>query len=49
MGRAGSHYTRTVQGVHPVSELDRPDPGVVFDTLLKRDKVSVETFHPDVR
>ncbi|KZV78791.1 heme peroxidase [Exidia glandulosa HHB12029] len=38
MGRAGSHYTRTVQGKHPVSELDRPDPGLVFDTLLKRDK-----------
>ena len=39
MGRAGSHYTRTVQGRHPVSDTDRPDPGLVFDTLLKRDKV----------
>ncbi|EJD44726.1 putative linoleate diol synthase [Auricularia subglabra TFB-10046 SS5] len=38
MGRAGSHYTRTIQGKHPVSELDRPDPSLVFDALLRREK-----------
>jgi len=36
MGRAGTHYTKTVQGSHPVSELNRPDPALVFDVLLKR-------------
>lgn len=40
LGRAGSRYTRTVQPRHPVSEKDRPDPGLVFDTLLRRDKVT---------
>ncbi|KAH7103029.1 putative linoleate diol synthase [Auriculariales sp. MPI-PUGE-AT-0066] len=38
MGRAGSHYTRTVHGRHPVSELNRPDPSLVFDALLRRPK-----------
>jgi len=35
MGKAGTTYARTVQSKHPLPENDLPDPGLVFDTLLK--------------
>lgn len=43
MGKAGTPYARSVQQVHPLPRHMLPDPGLVFDTLLKREKVC--TFH----
>ncbi|KAF5387399.1 hypothetical protein D9757_005780 [Collybiopsis confluens] len=37
LGKAGATYARTVQQTHPLSQSELPDPGLVFDTLLKRD------------
>ncbi|KAH7098788.1 putative linoleate diol synthase [Auriculariales sp. MPI-PUGE-AT-0066] len=45
MGKAGTHYARTVQTRHPVNEFNRPDPGLVFDTLLRRPEGQF-TEHP---
>jgi hypothetical protein len=39
MGRAGMPYARSVQQIHPIPKDSLPDSGLVFDTLLKRDKV----------
>ncbi|TCD67949.1 hypothetical protein EIP91_011750 [Steccherinum ochraceum] len=38
MGKAGAPYARTVQQGNPLPSNQMPDPGLVFDTLLKRDK-----------
>ncbi|KAI0046507.1 linoleate diol synthase [Auriscalpium vulgare] len=38
MGKAGMPYARTVQQTHPLPQNMLPDAGLVFDTLLKRDK-----------
>ncbi|KAI5117535.1 hypothetical protein M0805_004768 [Coniferiporia weirii] len=35
LGKAGTSYARSVQGKHPLPENALPDPGLVFDTLLK--------------
>ncbi|KAJ7180686.1 linoleate diol synthase [Mycena filopes] len=37
MGKAGTPYARSVQQSHPLPKHELPDPGLVFDTLLKRD------------
>ncbi|ESK84894.1 heme peroxidase [Moniliophthora roreri MCA 2997] len=37
MGKAGEPYARSVQQAHPLSNMELPDPGLIFDTLLKRD------------
>ncbi|KAJ3989347.1 linoleate diol synthase [Lentinula detonsa] len=37
LGMAGSTYARSVQQSHPLSPSELPDPGLIFDTLLKRD------------
>ncbi|PFH51764.1 hypothetical protein AMATHDRAFT_2679 [Amanita thiersii Skay4041] len=37
MGQAGTPYARSVQQVNPLPKNLLPDPGLVFDTLLKRD------------
>jgi linoleate 8R-lipoxygenase / 9,12-octadecadienoate 8-hydroperoxide 8R-isomerase len=37
IGQAGAPYARTVKP-ETVTPIDRPDPGVIFDSLLKRDK-----------
>lgn len=42
MGKAGAPYARTVQQGNPLPSNQMPDPGLVFDTLLKRDKVSLQ-------
>ena len=39
MGKAGNPYSRSVQMVHPLPGHMLPDAGLVFDTLLKREKV----------
>ena len=39
MGKAGMPYARSVQQVHPLPRNELPDAGLVFDTLLKREKV----------
>ncbi|OBZ73945.1 Linoleate 10R-lipoxygenase [Grifola frondosa] len=37
LGKAGTPYARSVQQIHAVPGHDLPDPGLVFDTLLKRE------------
>lgn len=39
MGKAGTPYSRSVQQTHPLPAQELPDPGLVFDTLLRREKV----------
>ena len=39
MGQANLPYSRSVQQKHPLPQNMLPDPGLIFDTLLKRDKV----------
>ncbi|KAI9449938.1 linoleate diol synthase [Lactarius psammicola] len=36
MGKANTPYARSVQQTHPIPRNTLPDPGLVFDTLLKR-------------
>ncbi|KAF9530418.1 linoleate diol synthase [Crepidotus variabilis] len=36
LGKAGTPYSRSVQQSHPLPRNQLPDPGLVFDTLLKR-------------
>ncbi|KAF9047120.1 heme peroxidase [Hymenopellis radicata] len=38
MGKAGTPYSRSVQQIHPLPTKDLPDAGLVFDTLLQREK-----------
>ena len=35
LGKAGTPYARSVQGKHPFAPNTLPDPGEVFDVLLK--------------
>ena len=39
MGKAGMPYARSVQQMHPIPRNTLPDAGLVFDTLLRRQKV----------
>ena len=39
MGKAGTPYARSVQQSHPLPQKALPDAGLVFDTLLRREKV----------
>ncbi|KXN87397.1 Psi-producing oxygenase A [Leucoagaricus sp. SymC.cos] len=39
IGRAGLPYSRSVQQTHPLPADQLPDPGLVFDTLLRREGV----------
>lgn len=39
MGKASTPYARSVQQMRPISLDTLPDPGLVFDTLLRRQKV----------
>ena len=39
MGKAGTPYSRSVQQVHPLPASQLPDAGLVFDTLLRCEKV----------
>ncbi|KAK2463514.1 hypothetical protein APHAL10511_004265 [Amanita phalloides] len=38
MGKAGTPYSRSVQQAHPLPRNQLPDPGLVFDTLLRREQ-----------
>lgn len=44
LGKADSPYARSVQQTHPLPASELPDPGLIFDILLKREAVSV-TVH----
>jgi hypothetical protein len=45
-GRAGTGYARSVQPQFCVAPTSLPDPGLIFDTLLKRRGVSfISPFH----
>ncbi|KAF5328311.1 hypothetical protein D9611_014635 [Ephemerocybe angulata] len=37
MGKAGTPYSRSVQQTHALPKNKLPDPGLIFDTLLKRE------------
>ncbi|KAH6915985.1 heme peroxidase [Coprinopsis sp. MPI-PUGE-AT-0042] len=37
LGKAGMPYSRSVQQTHPLPINQMPDPGLLFDTLLKRE------------
>ena len=39
MGKAGTPYARSVQQTAPLPANALPDAGLVFDTLLRREKV----------
>ena len=41
MGRAGMPYARSVQGKDGLPPSSLPDPGLIFDTILKRKGVSI--------
>ncbi|KAI0654091.1 linoleate diol synthase [Cubamyces menziesii] len=38
LGKAGTPYARSVQQTHPLPRNEMPDAGLVFDTLLRREK-----------
>jgi hypothetical protein len=38
LGKAGSPYARSVPALRPMPKHVLPDPGLVFDTLLRREK-----------
>ncbi|KAG2364875.1 putative linoleate diol synthase [Suillus spraguei] len=38
LGKAGTPYARSVQGSNPLPRNQMPDAGLVFDTLLRREK-----------
>ncbi|KZV63573.1 linoleate diol synthase [Peniophora sp. CONT] len=38
MGKSFTPYARSVQQTHPLPPNELPDPGLIFDTLLKREK-----------
>ncbi|KAJ7698801.1 linoleate diol synthase [Mycena metata] len=37
LGKAGTPYARSVQQAHPLPKHELPDPGLIFDSLLRRD------------
>ncbi|KIM44733.1 hypothetical protein M413DRAFT_442688 [Hebeloma cylindrosporum] len=37
LGKAGTPYSRSVQQTHPLPQNQLPDPGLLFDTLLRRE------------
>jgi len=39
LGKAGTPYARSVQQSNPLPRNQMPDAGLVFDTLLRREKV----------
>ena len=39
MGKANTPYARSVQQNHPLPGSAMPDAGLIFDTLLRREKV----------
>jgi hypothetical protein len=41
MGKAGTPYSRSVQQSHAIPQNSLPDAGLIFDTLLKREGVSL--------
>ncbi len=43
LGKAGTPYSRSVQQIHPLPTDELPDAGLLFDTLLRRDKVTQHT------
>jgi linoleate 10R-lipoxygenase len=44
MGRAGTRYSRSVQPERVMPTHTLPDPGLIFDTLLRRRGVSIARF-----
>jgi linoleate 10R-lipoxygenase len=46
LGRAGQPYARTVPSSVTTPPAALPDPGLIFDLLLKRDPVKANDHHP---
>ncbi len=49
MGKAGNYYSRSVQQINPLPPSQLPDPGLLFDSLLKREKVGESLFSANFR
>ena len=45
LGKAGTPYSRSVAQTHPLPRNELPDAGLVFDTLLRREKVRPYLVH----
>jgi hypothetical protein len=39
LGASNTPYSRSCSSTHPLPDWELPDPGVIFDLLIKRDKV----------
>ena len=46
IGKAGTRYARSVQPKRSIAASSLPDPGLVFDSLLKARDVRILQFHP---
>ena len=46
IGKAGSSYARSVAQAHPLPRHMLPDPGLIYDTLLRREKVRISSRRP---
>ena len=45
LGKAGMPYSRSVQQINPLPRNELPDAGLLFDTLLKREKVRCSALY----
>lgn len=46
MGKSFTPYSRSCTSTHPLPPNELPDPGLVFDLLVRRDKVGYNTLSP---
>ena len=46
LGKAGEPYARSVSQSNPLARHQMPDAGLIFDTLLRREKVSISPSPP---
>lgn len=44
MGRSFTPYSRSCSGTRPLPAYELPDPGLVFDMLIRRDKVRFVSY-----
>ena len=44
LGRAGMRYAKSVQGKAGLPKTSLPDPGLIFDTILRRQGVSLSQW-----
>jgi len=49
LGKAGLPYARSVSQSKPLARHQMPDPGLIFDTLLRREKVCMSFHRPSAK